>query len=70
MASIKVVALTSDTELRHLPISHKIQLSVALDIGDAWKHLMEIIPKNLPDIHRDDMTLTEMPRKYCAEDIR
>lgn len=61
--------ITRTTELRHLPGSHKDELAKILDPHQAWQKLMEHIPANLSDLHRNDVALVGMKRKYTREHI-
>lgn len=61
--------ITRTTELRHLAVSHKVELAKILDPHQAWQKLMEHIPENLSDLHRNDLALAGMVRKYTREHI-
>ena len=55
------INVTSDTEIRKLPITIRQRLASMLDVGDSWKTLMGTIPANQ---HADE------PKKYSHEQIR
>lgn len=64
------MSVTRNMELRHLSISHTLQLSQILDNNDSWKSLMAKIPKNLDDIQNDVNDSSKITRKYSADNIR
>lgn len=53
--------MNSDVEIRKLPFSVRLKLSSMLEINDAWKVLMAVIPQE------ND---SERTRKYNAEHVR
>lgn len=63
------MSVSSNMELRHLPIQHTSKLSQILDRNESWKSLMEKIPRNLADI-QNVADSNKISRKYSAEDIQ
>lgn len=61
--------LTGQTELRHLPYPKILELARILDRHEAWKKLMDHIPKDLND--NDNVSTSEIAksRKYSLEHI-
>lgn len=63
------MSVSRNMELRHLTISQTSQLSQILDRNEAWKSLMEKIPRNLADIQNEPNSMP-FTRKYSAENIQ
>ncbi|XP_012284187.1 uncharacterized protein LOC105701743 [Orussus abietinus] len=76
MKSMSTVVITSDTEIRKLKPAHLYQLGQILNVSDAWKKLMAIVPKSgldcTPKFNGEHFTMIEQAvhqQRRCGAEI-